>query len=117
MADLNIRDVDPELIKELKQAALDAGWSMKELCIHRLKGVTYGEIRRKESPQMIIEKPKKTEREKPSPKIAREPEKASEIPKPEAKPAKLGKCPRCEGQTIPWGSMRRCMNCNQNWPM
>lgn len=46
MADLNLRDVDVELIKELKQAALEAGWTLKELCVHRLKGKTYGEIQR-----------------------------------------------------------------------
>jgi hypothetical protein len=35
------------------------------------------------------------------------------IAKPE--PPKAGKCPRCDGPTVPWGSMRRCQNCKQNW--
>jgi hypothetical protein len=68
------------------------------------------------------ESPKATEPEKmiiktPRAKATETPKVAREIPKPETKPAKLGKCPRCEGTTIPWGPMRRCANCNQNWPI
>jgi hypothetical protein len=68
-----------------------------------------GSQEEKKPAKMIIEKP----RAKPieTPKVARE------IPKAETKPAKLAPCPRCEGPTIPWGPMRRCANCNQNWPM
>lgn len=100
MADLNLRDIEPELIKELKQAALDAGWSLKELCVHRLKGKTFGEIKRKAGddplaqakairesakPQMIIERPTK---EKPTTTFR------MEIPEREEAPR--GKsCPEC----------------------
>jgi hypothetical protein len=86
MADLNLRDVDPELVKELKQAAIAAGWTLKELCIHRLKGVTYGEIRKKHYQQPPTEKP--------SPKIERE-ERAREIePVPQVEAESGAGCPR-----------------------
>jgi hypothetical protein len=30
----------------------------------------------------------------------------------------LKPCPRCEGETVAWGSTaRRCMKCAQNWPV
>jgi hypothetical protein len=104
MSNLNLRDIDPELMRELHLAAAEAGWTLKELCVHRLKGVTYGEIRRKDQPQMIIA----PESEKP---------RATEIPQAIERPVKLEGCPRCGGETIAWGSMRRCQKCLQNWPV
>ena len=58
----------------------------------------------------------KVEREIPRP-IERESPRVSETVKAEAKPAKLKKCPWCEGETVPWGSGRRCMKCGRNWPL
>ena len=50
------------------------------------------------------------EDEKP---IAREAEKLADS----EKSAKAGRCPKCDGPTIPWGPMRRCPKCLQNWPV
>ncbi len=63
-----------------------------------------------EPPQMIIEKAKE-------PRVTKAKESAivREKPQAEATPAKLGACPRCGGPTIPWGAMRRCTKCCQNW--
>ena len=58
----------------------------------------------------------KVEREIPRP-IERESPRVIEAVKAETKPAKLKNCPRCETETIPWGSGRRCMKCGRNWPL
>ena len=49
--------------------------------------------------------------------IERESPRVIEAVKAETKPAKLKNCPRCETETIPWGSGRRCMKCGRNWPL
>jgi hypothetical protein len=74
MADLNLRDVDAELIKELKRAAVEADVSLKEECLRRLRGQ-----------QMIIARPKA---ESP---IA----KAREIVRVPAREEKPTACPKC----------------------
>ena len=79
----------------------------------------------KTEPKMItsarVDKPveierAKVEREIPRP-IERESPRVIEAVKAETKPAKLKNCPRCETETIPWGSGRRCMKCGRNWPL
>jgi len=50
MADLNLRNVDAELMKELKRAAVEAGVSLKEICVQRLSAESL------KPPKMIIEK-------------------------------------------------------------
>ena len=74
-----------------------------------------GSQEKPETEKMIIEKPTRVEkpraREPEMPKVERE------IPKEEEKPAKSGKCPRCEGPTVPWGPQRRCPKCCQNLPV
>lgn len=55
--------------------------------------------------EIIIEKPK----ERPRPKIEK-PTKVEEPKTEEKKP-----CPRCEGPTVKWGTMRRCQKCGVNF--
>ena len=97
------------LTDEISAKIEASGRGKTEVIMEALK-VYFGESPKAEKPiEMIIEKPRA--------KATKTPKVAREIPKAEEKPAKLGKCPRCEGPTIPWGPMRRCANCNQNWPM
>lgn len=102
MSDLNLRDIDPELIKELKRAAFEAGWTLKELCVHRLSGVTYGEIKRKAGPDPLRQS-EAVEKASTSKMIIEADE--------ELKP-----CDRCGGETVAWGpKQRRCPKCGQNY--
>jgi len=105
------------LTDEISAKIEASGRGKTEVIMEALR-VYFGESPKTEKPATtIIEKPTRVEkpraRESETPKVAREIPKAES----ETKPAKLGKCPRCEGLTMPWGSMRRCMNCNQNWPI
>lgn len=93
MADLNLRNVPDALLVELKKAAVKAGWTLKKLCVHRLSGKTYGEVRREAFPESLKEPSTKAKRPKMimplTPKA--ETPKTSEAP---ARPAHAETC-RC----------------------
>lgn len=36
---------------------------------------------------------------------------------PKVRATKLAPCPRCDGPTVAWGPMRRCNDCQQNFPV
>jgi plasmid stability protein len=92
MAVLNIRELDEGLMRKLKADAAASGITLRAHVIELLSGskakpASEGETGRTGE--------RGTEREIPS--------------------QVSGSCPRCGGQTIPWGAMRRCTKCARNW--
>jgi hypothetical protein len=73
--------------------------------------------------KMIIERPKPVEVPRAiATEEASNPEPESEKIEVEIQPEKpkkkkLKPCPRCDSVTIEWGTMRRCTECRQNWPL
>ena len=119
---MNIRGVPIEVVRDAKIRALDLNVSLKDLVIAAVEAYCKTTIEpvRTVTPvrnEKMITSAKQAcdhhaigEDEKP---IAREAEKPADS----EKSAKAGRCPKCDGPTIPWGPMRRCPKCLQNWPV
>jgi plasmid stability protein len=112
MAVLNLRDIDEELVVELRVHSARAGVSLKEFCVRALREAV-GSVATRE----LVVKPVEPKVSRVVKELVDEPKKKVADGAADLSPAGNKKCPDCDSWMTDWSSLFwRCKRCGRNHP-